>query len=808
MKIHDLLSHFHVVRSDGPDSWFAVCPAHRDGNASLHICEADGKVLLKCFAGCQTQDIVAAAGLQMRDLFEGEPDAPRRGPRPKYGLTLAEYAAAKMLNPDWLRAWHVADGQRRGKNGREHRGVRMEYRGADGQVKAVRWRMMLAKGQGSNGQDLRFVWERGNKTCLYGLWRLGEWPDKSCAILVEGESDCHSLWSAGLPALGLPGAANYQPDRDDPWLRAFDRLIVIIEPDSGGKNLYKRLYHSPLADHIACTVIDGAHKDASSLWQGCQGNAAEFLPRMREALSRAVPIHEFARPDRWQWSDKDDDELERRAAVADLTTDTPDGRAVTSPANGLAGGRPQADYVGAVADYADTLRDQDGNLTLRYWRGSWWRFDGQCYRHVLDADVENECMAFLQRPEAAELYHLQPSRAAMTNLVYGLRSTAYCGIVSRQDAPFFISTGEDASAWSAFGNALVNLEVAAQRQLDGDGADLGGVTRDLTADWFGLTAHDYDYIPMATCPGWLAWLDEFVPDADERRAIQQMLGLMLVPDTGYGKFFSLVGLPGCGKSTLQKVLTMLIGLDNCCSIDLIDMDYRFTLWQLTERLANVVEDIQVDDPQGKLRYIEDKFKGYVTGGIIDATRKMKDPVPARAIARHVFSSNFLPRWMDKSSGIWDRMVVLPFEHQIRGTGRELPDYHEHFRAELPGILAWALAGLASLRRAGRFVHPACGELLKGEHRDLCDPDAVWIRENLDRREGLPPADSMPVTEAYKRYREWLQETGLTPRSAVTFQATVCRTYACRVTPRSALDRSRVFAGVTWRESLPALPTPL
>jgi putative DNA primase/helicase len=43
------------------------------------------------------------------------------------------------------------------------------------------------------------------KTSLYGLWRL----DQACAagyvVMVEGASECHTLWFHGVPAIGLPG---------------------------------------------------------------------------------------------------------------------------------------------------------------------------------------------------------------------------------------------------------------------------------------------------------------------------------------------------------------------------------------------------------------------------------------------------------------------------------------------------------------------------------------------------------------------------------------------------------------------------
>lgn len=48
----------------------ALCPAHGDKTPSLSIKEGeDGRVLLHCFSGCPVEEIVAAMGLKMIDLF-------------------------------------------------------------------------------------------------------------------------------------------------------------------------------------------------------------------------------------------------------------------------------------------------------------------------------------------------------------------------------------------------------------------------------------------------------------------------------------------------------------------------------------------------------------------------------------------------------------------------------------------------------------------------------------------------------------------------------------------------------------------
>lgn len=78
--LEKVLGRLDKVKQTAADKWKACCPAHDDKSPSLSICElADGRVLIHCWAGCQTRDVMAAIGLEMRDLFPGEKQ-PRRGP--------------------------------------------------------------------------------------------------------------------------------------------------------------------------------------------------------------------------------------------------------------------------------------------------------------------------------------------------------------------------------------------------------------------------------------------------------------------------------------------------------------------------------------------------------------------------------------------------------------------------------------------------------------------------------------------------------------------------------------------------------
>src|ERR1700719_4519256 len=54
----------------GTMGWTALCPAHDDNMNSLSIGEgADGRALLFCHAGCSLNEVVAALGIGVRELF-------------------------------------------------------------------------------------------------------------------------------------------------------------------------------------------------------------------------------------------------------------------------------------------------------------------------------------------------------------------------------------------------------------------------------------------------------------------------------------------------------------------------------------------------------------------------------------------------------------------------------------------------------------------------------------------------------------------------------------------------------------------
>lgn len=68
--ISDILPALEKVKKTGRGNWLACCPAHEDRSPSMTIHEApDGRILVKCFAGCSFEEIKDAVGLGWEPWF-------------------------------------------------------------------------------------------------------------------------------------------------------------------------------------------------------------------------------------------------------------------------------------------------------------------------------------------------------------------------------------------------------------------------------------------------------------------------------------------------------------------------------------------------------------------------------------------------------------------------------------------------------------------------------------------------------------------------------------------------------------------
>jgi hypothetical protein len=198
-------------------------------------------------------------------------------PKHPSGLTLAQYAEAKQLDPERLRASGLSDVTYQG-----HPAVRLAYLDPAGREVAARFRLRLDKGDG----DDRFRWKKGAKAIPYGQNRLASARERGYVAAVEGESDAQTLWQYGEPALGIPGAGCWNEDRDAPLLDGIPIVYVVREPDAGGDSMVNNFVASAVRDSVRVVTL-APFKDPSEMHLD---DPARFAERWEAAKCGAVPL--------------------------------------------------------------------------------------------------------------------------------------------------------------------------------------------------------------------------------------------------------------------------------------------------------------------------------------------------------------------------------------------------------------------------------------------------------------------------------------------------------------------------------------
>jgi 5S rRNA maturation endonuclease (ribonuclease M5) len=288
MTVHELLGRLERV-SKSSDGWRARCPGHDDAKPSLSVATADdGRILLRCFAGCDVERIVDALGLELRDLFaaSGEHGAGAAGtprgavvPAGEMPPVAAWLRDARALPPGEIARLFAAST----KTGSA---VVFRYRGLDGTVLYDKFRPI---------GDHKVFWRmpRGQTSALYGLGDLAG-LDRSRVVIVEGELDVHALAAAGITGIvSVPdGAGSRLTSELLAPLAEFERVLIATDADDPGEELARRLRHELGARRCARVVLqDGGarFKDANDAlkagWTGDQFEAALQTPSRGKASS-------------------------------------------------------------------------------------------------------------------------------------------------------------------------------------------------------------------------------------------------------------------------------------------------------------------------------------------------------------------------------------------------------------------------------------------------------------------------------------------------------------------------------------------
>ena len=274
--------------------------------------------------------------------------------------------------------------------------------------------------------------------------------------------------------------------------------------------------------------------------------------------------------------------------------------------------------------------------------------------------------------------------------------------------------------------------------------------------------------PEATCPSWMRFQDRVMNgDAELIGFKQRAIGYALTGVANEKRsFFIFYGLGNNGKTTdLETLREMLGDYSGQIRIETLMEQSRSNGNSPSPDIADLrgLRMVVSSEPSEGQRLAESTIKYLTSMGTIKARQLHKGNFEFRQTWKIFMDCNHKPEVRGTDNAIWNRIGLVPFNVVIpdEEIDRDLP---ARLRAELPGILAWAVRGCAGMGTLAGWEHrQPCGKRQPG-YRSEMDAIGRFIEERCVQ---LPNA-SARAAGLYSEYQNWCEESGERPYTSKAF----------------------------------------
>lgn len=277
---------------------------------------------------------------------------------------------------------------------------------------------------------------------------------------------------------------------------------------------------------------------------------------------------------------------------------------------------------------------------------------------------------------------------------------------------------------------------------------------------FATTLSNFQYdTSVGPCQHFLRFIDWMTDgDSDTVQLLLQFMAYTLLRDLDYQQFMILVGNGSNGKSTLLNAIRNLVGSGNYAALPIERLGQRFALVSLFDRAVNLCADLNETD-----KVSEGNLKMLVDDSDIAYERKFRDVFTGRNFARLIFACNQLPRFRDRTDGLWRRVFVVPCSASVEPDViiRRLEDTFD-----MTGLLNLVIDAGKQLIEQGGFTVPEIVMHTTDRERMEMNPTKLFLTEHCTA--DFDGNSEFEIEFLFLGYKSWMEQRKYLPMAEANF----------------------------------------
>lgn len=269
------------------------------------------------------------------------------------------------------------------------------------------------------------------------------------------------------------------------------------------------------------------------------------------------------------------------------------------------------------------------------------------------------------------------------------------------------------------------------------------------------------------------WLDSlnliFQGDQELIEYVQRIVGLAAIGEVYQEAIYIAYGDGSNGKSTFWNTIAAVMGdYAGLISADVLTVGCKRNVKPELAEVKGKRLLIASELEEGQ-RLSTSIVKQLCSTDLIEGEKKYKDPFKFRPTHSLILYTNHLPKVGAMDNGIWRRLIVIPFNAKIHGTG-DVKNYAKELTAKAgPYITKWIIEGAQKvIRDRYQLKNPKCVDEAISRYR----ADNDWMAHFLESCCETGEDKREKSGELFAAYRSWCARTNDYCRSTTEFYASL------------------------------------